>query len=81
MNNHIEKLNLNYNQKIERFEELFTDACKIRLRSDRKIATSLSGGLNSTGLLATLKKIDNNFLDIPSFSLVFNNSIYDEAII
>lgn len=79
LNNHIEKLNLNYNQKIERFEELFTDACKIRLRSDRKIATSLSGGLDSTGLLATLKKIDNNFLDIPSFSLVFNNSIYDES--
>ena len=78
INDHIEQSNLNYYEKIEKFEEIFKDACKIRLRSDRDLAISLSGGLDSTGLLATMKSINNQDY-IPSYSLIFNNTIYDEG--
>ena len=78
MNDCLEQSDLNYDEKIEKFEELFKDACKLRLRSDRNLGISLSGGLDSTGLLATIKSIDNK-VHIPSYSLIFNNTIYDEG--
>ena len=44
----------NYKEKdaIEYFEELFFSSIKLRLRSDVKVATSLSGGLDSSAIVA-----------------------------
>jgi asparagine synthase (glutamine-hydrolysing) len=44
----------NYDDKVERFREIFLDACKIRMRSDVPIATALSGGLDSSAVLGGL---------------------------
>ena len=41
----------------ERFVELFEDSVRIRLRSDVPIGTSLSGGLDSTSVLAEVKRL------------------------
>lgn len=43
-----------YNQQVEKFRSLFLDACKIRMRSDVKIGTSLSGGLDSSSVAAAM---------------------------
>lgn len=46
-----------YEQQTEKFLELFTDAIKLRLRSDVSIASALSGGLDSSSVYATIHHI------------------------
>jgi asparagine synthase (glutamine-hydrolysing) len=49
-----------YEEQVERFYELFRDACRIRLRSDVPVGTALSGGLDSTAVYNTVHNILNN---------------------
>src|SRR5262249_31185553 len=43
-----------YRAQVERFRELFFDACRLRLRSDVPVATAISGGLDSSSTLAAV---------------------------
>lgn len=50
--------NLNsYAEQTLKFKEIFLDACRIRMRSDVPIGTSLSGGLDSSSVLCSIKHI------------------------
>ena len=42
---------------MERFKELFNDSVKLRLRSDVKVGTALSGGVDSSLIVLTIDKI------------------------
>jgi len=55
---HTKPLDLNYTLQVEKFKELFFDACRLRLRSDVKVATALSGGLDSSSVYCTLAKLE-----------------------
>lgn len=46
--------NINYNEAIDEFRELFMDSCKLRMRSDVPSGTALSGGIDSSLLISTL---------------------------
>lgn len=46
-----------YEQQVDEFRHLFEDACKLRLRSDVKVGSALSGGLDSSAIIATISKI------------------------
>jgi len=43
-----------YEEQVEKFRELFLDACKIRMRSDVPIGTALSGGLDSSAVFGAI---------------------------
>ena len=79
IHDHITKKDNSYEERLEEFKDLFIDSCKIRLRTDRKFATSLSGGVDSTTILATIKNFYDGDFEIPSYSVLFKNTIYDES--
>ena len=62
----------------ERFRELFIDAVRLRARSDVEIGTTLSGGLDSTAIVAAYRSL---FPDVAhrSYSAVFTGRAYDES--
>lgn len=62
---------------IEQFSALFNRSVLHRLRSDVTVATSLSGGLDSSSVLATMTSISNK--SYPSFSATFPGFEKDES--
>lgn len=73
--------NTNYNislkQAVEKFDELFTDAVKIRLRADVEVAAYLSGGIDSSVTTSYIKQIEPNVLH--TFSVGFQENEFDET--
>jgi len=65
----------------EKFVHLFNQSVARRLRSDVAIATSLSGGLDSSSILATIAQFlpENSLQNLQSFSAVFPNFEKDES--
>lgn len=49
-----------YEEQVEKFRELFVDACRLRMRSDVPIGTALSGGLDSSATISTIAHIAQN---------------------
>ncbi|MBI5346624.1 MAG: asparagine synthase (glutamine-hydrolyzing) [Chlamydiae bacterium] len=56
---HLQVPKENEKEQIEKFKELFLDACYLRMRSDVPIASALSGGLDSSSVLCAITKIRN----------------------
>jgi len=51
---HIPEIPSSYEDQVSRFRELFLDANRVRMRSDVPVATSLSGGLDSSAVACAL---------------------------
>lgn len=54
---HVQQLNGDTDAHIEEFRNIFEDAIKLRMRSDVPVGTSLSGGLDSSSVVAMLAKL------------------------
>jgi asparagine synthase (glutamine-hydrolysing) len=63
---------------IEQFHELFSDAVKIRLRADVEVAAYLSGGIDSSTIVAYIRDIEPRVLN--TFSIGFEDKDFDESI-
>lgn len=64
---------------IEKFTHLFTKSVDIRLRSDVPVGTSLSGGLDSSAIAATIHQLQRNNNRLQTFSAVFPGFEKDES--
>lgn len=60
-----------------RFEELFSDAVKIRMRSDVPFGAFLSGGLDSSAVVSVMAK--NSAHRVKTFTIGFNDKAFDET--
>ena len=57
---HLVEVPKSYDDQVERFRELFLDACKLRMRSDVAIGTALSGGLDSSATIGAMAHLAKN---------------------
>lgn len=57
---HLVEIPATYDEQVERFRELFVDACRLRMRSDVPIGTALSGGIDSSAVACTMHHVANN---------------------
>jgi asparagine synthase (glutamine-hydrolysing) len=64
---------------IEQFTDLFTKSVNRRLRSDVSIGTSLSGGLDSSVIAATITQLQKSNNRLQTFSAVFPGFVKDES--
>lgn len=68
-----------HKESLEKFSQIFTDSLKLRMRSDVEVGTLLSGGLDSTTIVCSLKKLGLiSGSDFKSFSAVFEEKIFSE---
>ena len=75
----------NYQCQVEEWRNLFLDSVKLRMRSDVKISSTLSGGLDSSSVVAAMKYLDNERNPIQkncseTFCSSFGKSALDETI-
>jgi len=62
---------------LDRFNELFTSAVRIRLRADVEVAAYLSGGIDSSTTVAYIRDIEPGVLN--TFSIGFEDKDFDES--
>lgn len=65
---------------IQKYNELFRKSVSRRLRSDVPVGTSLSGGLDSSAIVATISQLQQRYKKLHSFSAVFPGFAKDESI-
>ena len=68
---------LNFEEAAERFRELFTDSIRLRFRSDVPVGACLSGGLDSSAVVAVAASIFDQ--PIHTFTSQFEIAEFDET--
>ena len=74
------KIKISDEKAIEQFNHLFSNSVKRRMRSDVAIGTSLSGGLDSSSVVAISNKLKNENDSHKCFTASFQNFERDESV-
>jgi len=69
-----------YKKNKQKLREVLINATKIRLVSDVKIATSLSGGIDSSIIFSILNNLENKKVNLNPFIYKDSNLFFNEAI-
>lgn len=78
LKDNIKTSHLSDGEACQQFGELFFDSIKLRLRSDVTIGTCLSGGVDSSSIVSTMRAIEPA-REIKTFSSVFPGHKVDES--
>ena len=77
---HAAEVPANHRAAVERFRELVFDAVRLRLRSDVAVGSSLSGGLDSSSIVATIDAEKGaRLVQQKTFSARFRSAAHDEG--
>ncbi len=71
-------VNGSFNEITERYTELIKDSIKLRFRSDVPVGINISGGLDSSALLAFVNEVSPQNDSINAFTFYSNDQHYDE---
>ena len=74
----MQETKLDFNDAREQFLHILRDAVKIRMRSDVPLGFALSGGVDSSSIIALARNLYPSY-DINAFSLVFPGKSVDES--
>ncbi len=66
-----------FDAAVEQLRELLRDAVRLQLRSDVPVGAYLSGGLDSSGLVALVRQ--HSDVQLRTFSIAFSDAEYDES--
>jgi asparagine synthase (glutamine-hydrolysing) len=73
-----EDKSLSFKEAAETLREQFLESIKIHLRSDVRVATALSGGLDSSAIVSAVRKIEPD-IDIHTFSYAADDAKINEG--
>lgn len=77
---HIQQKGITDEQALEQFSELLDTSVKRRMRSDVRIGTSLSGGLDSSSIAAVIHAIHDQNMPFAAFTAIFPGFEKDELV-
>lgn len=63
---------------VARLRDLFVESVRLHLRSDVPVGAALSGGIDSTAVVAAMRRIQGGSLDIHAFSYVAEDQALNE---
>ncbi len=65
-----EKIDISFEDASQHLRELFIESVGLHLRSDVPVGTALSGGIDSSAIVATMRHLQGQKLDLHTFSFV-----------
>jgi asparagine synthase (glutamine-hydrolysing) len=69
--------NLNYTETVNRTRSLFTDAVKSRMVADVPVGAFLSGGIDSSAIVAVMAQLSEK--PVETYSIIFKEKEFDES--
>lgn len=72
-----EPVDITFDEAAKRLQEMFIDNVRLHLRSDVPVGTALSGGVDSSAIVSTMRLVDPK-VDIHAFSYVAESSELSE---
>lgn len=68
------EIDISFPQAVERFRDLFIESVRLHLRSDVPLGLALSGGVDSSSLLAVAKEFGGQIDELSAFSYIAESS-------
>ena len=65
-----ERADMSFDQAADGVRELFTDSVRLHLRSDVPVGSALSGGIDSSAIVATMRRLQGKDLELHTFSYI-----------
>jgi asparagine synthase (glutamine-hydrolysing) len=61
---HLPQVPRRWEEQVEQYRDLFLDACRVRMRSDVALCTSLSGGMDSSAVICSMAALHAGHQDV-----------------